>query len=241
MDPYVNVSGIEYSSIDPSTDEISRFLMVLFRRDYRVNNEVHFDRCSVYLGEYPKQENGNRHIIWFSRKELNCVYAFHDYERAIRCFAELVYDQKRINHLIASEPYRADIDLRPITSGCGLLPRDKELHDKVVIIKQEHLPEMYRTPVYQLRLCVSGYGASPNGRGTYCYCANLRTGRVKVFDRDEILGTMEESTLPEWARNGLAVVRLTNNYYRKKAAKESARCENIKRKMRRSAAGTHCP
>ena len=66
MAPYVNKSGIEYSLFDSSTDEGSRFVMVLFRRGYRVYNEVHFDRCSVYLGEHPNPENCNRHIIWFS-------------------------------------------------------------------------------------------------------------------------------------------------------------------------------
>lgn len=47
----------------------------------------------------------------------------------------------------------------------------------------------------------------PNSRGTSCFCHNLYSGHKERFRRPDILGTLEEKELPEWARLGLVQYR----------------------------------
>ena len=52
-------------------------------------------------------------------------------------------------------------------------------------------------------LCTGGFGSQPNPRGRTCYCINLYTGERTSFYRSDVLGTIEPSNLPEWAKAGL--------------------------------------
>lgn len=52
-----------------------------------------------------------------------------------------------------------------------------------------------------------GFGAASNSRGTSCFCHNLYSGHKERFRRRDILGTLEEKELPEWARLGLVQYR----------------------------------
>ena len=90
---------------------------------------------------------------------------------------------------------------------CERISSKDDLHGKIIVIKPEALRREYRAATHQLKLCTGGFGASPNSRGSACFCINLRTGKESRFERRDVLGTMEPDKLPQWARDGLTAIQ----------------------------------
>ena len=86
-------------------------------------------------------------------------------------------------------------------------------------IKQEVLRPEYRRATSQLQLCTGGFGASPNSRGTACYCTELYSGKTSCFQRSDILGTIAPEKLPEWAKHYLEIVRQAEKKARDKGGR----------------------
>ena len=86
-----------------------------------------------------------------------------------------------------------------------------------MVIKQEVLRQEYRRATNQIKLCTGGFGASPNSRGSACFCVDLYSRKESRFERRDILGTMTENQLPQWAAIGLDQYR---NEQRQKSHKE---------------------
>ena len=71
--------------------------------------------------------------------------------------------------------------------------------NKIVVIKPNVLRREYRMATHQIKLCTGGFGASPNSRGSACFCVDLYSGRHSRFERRDILGTLTADQLPQWA------------------------------------------
>lgn len=96
------------------------------------------------------------------------------------------------------------IDTTPITKAdCTPISSDDNLNEKIVVIKQEVLRQEYRRSTNQIKLCTGGFGASPNSRGSACFCVDLYSGKTNRFERRDIMGTLEPEQLPKWAALGL--------------------------------------
>lgn len=92
----------------------------------------------------------------------------------------------------------------PITAnGCTPISSDDDLNGKVVVIRPDILRREYRRATNQVMLCDGGFGASPNSRGSACYCVNLYTGKTSRFERRDILGVLKDDQIPKWAQHGL--------------------------------------
>lgn len=96
-----------------------------------------------------------------------------------------------------------------------------DLHQKVVIIKPDVLKPEYQLATRQLYLCTGGFGASPNSRGSACFCTNLFTGKHSRFERSDILATLEADAVPKWAQEKLC--EALQSQQKKDKAKEAAR------------------
>jgi len=104
---------------------------------------------------------------------------------------------------------------------CSLISHADDLHQKVVIIKPDVLKPEYQLATRQLYLCTGGFGASPNSRGSACFCTNLFTGKHSRFERSDILATLEADAVPKWAQEKLC--EALQSQQKKDKAKEAAR------------------
>lgn len=86
---------------------------------------------------------------------------------------------------------------------CKLVSNNDDLHLKVVIIKPEVLKQEYQLATRQLQLCTGGFGASPNSRGSACFCTNLYSGKHSRFERQDILAVLDPIAVPCWAKDEL--------------------------------------
>ena len=73
---------------------------------------------------------------------------------------------------------------------------DKNCTDngKIVVIKQDVLRQEYRRSTNQIKLCTGGFGASPNSRGSACFCVaswQLAAAAVTGFiAKENVVGTL---------------------------------------------------
>jgi hypothetical protein len=56
-------------------------------------------------------------------------------------------------------------------------------------------------------LATGGFGCSPNARGQSIFAKNLYSGEENRWSRSDILGVVEENTLPDWAKGKLTKLR----------------------------------
>lgn len=86
------------------------------------------------------------------------------------------------------------------------LPDDdqQDYTGKVVVIDPNIFKDEYKTPVDQLFLAESGFGARPNSRGRKVFGRFLKDGECTHYNREDILGVLKEEFLPEWAEEKLA-------------------------------------
>ena len=121
----------------------------------------------------------------------------------------------------ASKPKEQGIDDAPLTvKDCRPVTHDDELENQLIVIRADVLRREYRHATHQIKLCIGGFGASPNSRGTACYCVNLYTGETSRYERQDVLGILEPEQLPEWARCGLAAYRREQEAEKAKYSKD---------------------
>lgn len=115
------------------------------------------------------------------------------------------------------KPKFQGIDTTPLTKAdCTPISHEDDLNGKVVVIKPEVLRREYQMATNQIKLCTGGFGAYPHSRGSACFCVDLYSGKESRFERQDILGTLERSRLPQWAALGLDQYR---NEHRQKPHK----------------------
>ena len=103
-------------------------------------------------------------------------------------------------------------DYRVITAEqCSVVSSGDDLNGKIIVIKPEALRQEYRAANHQLKLCTGGFGASPNSRGSACFCTDVFSGKQSRFERRDVLGTMETGNLPQWAKDDLAAIQQAEN------------------------------
>lgn len=66
----------------------------------------------------------------------------------------------------------------------------------------------YQRATRQYQLCTGGFGASPNSRGSACFCTNLYNGKSTRYERMDVLGIVPKEQLPDWAKSALAQIEM---------------------------------
>ena len=182
--------------------------------DYEVIHSIYVGDKEIVMGENPSDKSGQMYMCAYCTDVLG-LYARYDeieagnsYLEIIKLYGERVTEQaeKAIQQLMADRANSEDYGL--ITgSGCTPINSGDDLNGKIVVIKPEVLRREYRTAHNQLKVCTGGFGASPNSRGSACFCTDLRTGKTSRFERYDILGTMEPEQLPQWAEKGFEAIK----------------------------------
>ncbi len=181
--------------------------------DYVIIHALHIGDREIVLGENPASKGDDRYMCAFC--ESNSLLASYtevmvskDYPELVRLFGERVAEQAEKTRIDLNGPKLQGIPNTPMTTeDCEVIGHQDELKGKIVVIKPEILRPEYRRATSQLQLCTGGFGASPNSRGTACYCTQLYSGKTSCFRRNDILGTIEPEKLPKWAKHYLEIVR----------------------------------
>jgi len=139
--------------------------------------------------------------------EYNTVFADDDYLKVMREFTRRI--NAHLDSLELDRVYRGSpvADAALTSEDCVKGGMDEDLNGKVIAIKAEALSPEFRARSHQCMLATGGFGCSPTARGTAVYCTNLYSGEQARWERYQVLGVVNEGTLPEWAREKLAALR----------------------------------
>ena len=181
--------------------------------DFEIIHAMRVGDREIVLGENPAGVGDERYMCAFCTENglLACyteIMVSDDYPELMKLFGERVAEQAEKTRIDLNGPKIQGIPNAPITAeGCEVISYQDDLKGKIVVIKPEILRREYRRATCQLQLCTGGFGASPNSRGTACYCTQLYSGKTSRFERSDILGTIAPEKLPEWAKHYLEIVR----------------------------------
>jgi len=179
--------------------------------EYTVLTSITIGKYEIAICENEKAPKDEVFICGFI--ENNGVF-----ERLTECFGSDSYADiatvygERITE--KARELQKQIEKEITITGTGdpeLFPRDcfpvseiSDLEGKIVVIDGSVLRPEFRRSTHQLMLCTGGFGSKSNARGRTCFCTRLYDGKPFQFRRTDIIGTISESELPEWARTGLA-------------------------------------
>ena len=191
--------------------------------DYSVKYSMYIGHKDIALGENPNADKDERYMCCFV--ENNAIFERYSEVLVSDDFAEIakVFGQRVADAAeeIIRENESAGKELgtnEEITAeDCAPISSEDSIENKVVVIKGSILRPEFRYANHQLMLCTGGFGAYPRSRGSACFCVDLYSGKEARFERQDILGTLEQSQLPQWAALGLDQYR---NEHRQKSHKD---------------------
>jgi len=177
--------------------------------DYTVLHAMYIGHKEVVLCENANAEPNERYLCCYV--ENNAIYERYPDAIVSDNFAELVKVYgTRISEAAAEiirETEKANAEVganQEITpENCKAITYEDSLVNKVIVIRGNILRPEFRHASRQLMLCTGGFGAEPNSRGRTCFCTNLYDGKQTSYYRSDVLGTIEKTDLPEWAKSGL--------------------------------------
>ena len=177
--------------------------------DYEIFQAISVGIVEIVMGENPDAQPGERFMCavcatndLFAQYSDICVS--DDYAEILELYGQRVSSEaeKLLNEL--AEVKGRGIDDRPVmNTGFVPLSQEDDLNGRVVIIKPDVLKREYQRATRQYQLVTGGFGASPNSRGSACYCTSLFSGKTERFERRDVLGVVGREDLPDWARDGL--------------------------------------
>lgn len=181
--------------------------------NYEITCSIFIGDKEIVLGENLQDTDGVPYMCAYC--ESNDIFARYydavgssDYVEVVDTFGTRVKEQAEKTRVEMLQERICGIEDRVITAkDCRPITHADDLNNKVVVVKAEILRPEYRSIGHQLKLCNGGFGASPNSRGSACFCTDLRTGKESRFERWDILGVLDESALPQWAKEGLASIK----------------------------------
>ncbi|MBR0162427.1 MAG: hypothetical protein IJQ02_14255 [Oscillospiraceae bacterium] len=181
--------------------------------DYEIIQSMMIGDKEIVLGENPKDTSGLPYMCAFC-EDNGIIARFYDAvggddfcEIAQEYGQRITKQAEKTRQALLNE--RAGLDGNSIITAaqCEGISSEDDLNGKIIVIKPEALRREYRAADHQLKLCTGGFGASPNSRGSACFCTDLRTGKESRFERRDVLGTMRPEKLPQWAKDGLATIQ----------------------------------
>ena len=173
--------------------------------DYEIIHAFHIGDREIVLGESLNCNPGERYMCAYCQQnEITASYSdvmiSDEYSEIVKLYGERLSEQAKKTRIEQFKPKFQGINTTPLThKDCMPISSDSDLNGKIVVIRPGVLRREYQNATNQLKLCTGGFGAYPHSRGTACFCVDLYSGEQYRFERQDILGTMDRSKLPEWA------------------------------------------
>lgn len=161
------------------------------------------------MGE--NQDAREPYMMW--RRSLNEPFGAEDHLIPVfgSDYLKILRDFIRCQSLYADNLELDRIHRRPddalTAKDCVKGGMDEDLKGKVVAIRADALSPEYRARSHQLMLATGGFGCAPDARGRAVFGLNIYSGTPERWDRSDLLGVVDENTLPAWAREKLAALR----------------------------------
>lgn len=177
--------------------------------DYEIIHALHIGDREIVVGENPASTTGEKYMCAFCEQNpffarYDEVMVSNDYAEIIGLYGQRVAEQAEKTRLALLDPKLENVPNGPLgVADCIPLSGKDDLNQKIVVIRADVLRREYQRAANQIALCVGGFGASPNSRGSACYCVKLYSGETARYERQDILGILKEEFLPKWARQGL--------------------------------------
>lgn len=176
---------------------------------YEIIEAFHVGDREIVIGENIRAKPGERYLCAYCQQNeilasYSDVLVSGDYCEIVQIFADQLSDQAQKTRTSLFTPIFQGIDTTPLSKeDCQLVSHEDRLEGKIVVIKPEVLRREYQRSTEQIKLCTGGFGAYPHSRGSACYCVDLYSGKESRFERQDILGALDRSQLPQWAEIGL--------------------------------------
>lgn len=177
--------------------------------DYEIFQAISIGTREIVMGESPEASADERYMCAYCT--MNEIFAQYsgvmvsgDYTEILELFQGRVREETEKLREELAQPEREGIDDRPVTND-GFVPvsYDDELKGKVIVIRPDVLKREYQRATRQYQLCTGGFGASPNSRGSACFCTNIYSGQESRFERRDVLGIVPEDQMPDWVKENL--------------------------------------
>ena len=191
--------------------------------DYEIIHAFLIGDKEIVIGENVNIIGDERYMCAYcDRNEIFGLYSdlwvSDDFCEIVKKYAERLSEQAEKTRTVLITPILQGIDITPLLKAeCTPISSNDDLNGKIVVIKQEVLRQEYRRATNQIKLCTGGFGASPNSRGSACYCVDLYSRKTNRYERQDIMGTLLPEQLPQWAALGLDRYR---NEQRQKSHKD---------------------
>ena len=177
--------------------------------DYEIIHAFHIGDKEIVIGENIEADDDERYMCAFCEKNeimelYQDVIASDDFCEVAKLYADRLSEQAEKTRQATFKPKFQGIDTTPLTEAdCTPITADDYIKGKLIVIKQEALRQEYRMATHQLKICTGGFGSHPHSRGSACFCVDLYSGQHSRFEREDVLGTISEEQLPQWAKSGL--------------------------------------
>ena len=176
---------------------------------YEIFQALSIGAAEVVMGENPNAAPGERYMCALCT--TNALFAQYsnllvsdDYTEIMEVYGQRIREENEKLREELSRPEREGINDTPVSKeGFTPVTYDDDLKNKVILIKPEVFKREYQRATQQYQLCTGGFGASPNSRGSACYCVNLYSGKEDRFERQDVLGIVSKDQMPEWVKDGL--------------------------------------
>ena len=177
--------------------------------EYEIFQAISVGIVEIVMGENPNAEPEERYMCAVCAS--NDLFAQYSDICVSDNYAEILelYGQRVVSE---ADKLRAELAVLQgqgiddcLVTGADCIPVtvEDDLNGRVVVIKPDVLKREYQRATHQYQLVTGGFGASPNSRGSACYCTNLYSGKTDRYERRDVLGVVDRETLPDWAKDGL--------------------------------------
>lgn len=214
-----NNNGLETTLDDVP---ISEMLLLDNQRtagDFEIIKSIQIGDKEIVLGENPYSEKSKYLCSYCESNDLFSSYdeAFvsDNYAEMVELFGTRVSQQAQKT---MAEVEDIKIDKTPLSiKDCTPNDYSQNIDGKVIAIKTDVLRREYRTIDRQLYLVTGGNGSLANARGSAVFCTNLYNGNKTRWERRDVLGTVKDGALPNWAKENLSIFK---NQQEKQKTKE---------------------
>lgn len=165
----------------------------------------------IVMGENPEAEAGTKYMCaycerFFPVEQYDDIMSSDDYVEILQLYCERLKEATdKLKEEVKWEKSLASTVVP--TSGYVPITDEDNLRGKVVVIAPQAFGREYQRATRQYQYVTGGFGASPNSRGSACFCVNLFDGEKGRFDRRQVLGIADPEQLPTWAKAGLDSAR----------------------------------